>query len=77
MKKLSILLAVIFFALQPALADTLNYRIKQDGSAMVIVPYYSQPSLQKPSSIIETAPAKIPYYSNKNLPKGKNRTRSV
>ena len=47
---------------------------------MVIVPYYSMPAapeIQRTIPTIETAPVKIPYYSNKKLPKGKNRTRTV
>ena len=66
--------------LVPASADTMNYKIRYDGDSMVIVPYYSVPSvpeIQRSIPSFESAPVKIPYYSNKKLPKGKNRTRTV
>jgi len=82
MKKISILIGImcIIGMLTPASADTMNYKIRYDGNSMVIVPYYSMPSapeIQRAIPTIETAPVKIPYYSNKKLPKGKNRTRTV
>ena len=45
---------------------------------MVIVPYYSSPVIEpEASQNIEQAPAKIPFYESKKLPKGKNRSRNV
>lgn len=75
MKKLLIFAIIMFAAgiLMPVYADTMNYKIKQEGASMIIVP--SQPLIQKP--ILQTTPAKIPYYSQKSLPKGRNRTRFV
>ena len=70
----------MFGCLTPVNADTMNYKIRYDGDSMVIVPYYSIPSvpeIQKNVPNFESAPVKIPYYSNKKLPKGKNRTRTV
>ncbi len=82
MKKLLILTGImcIFGLLTPVQADTMNYKIRYDGDSMVIVPYYSIPTdseIQKTIPNLEAAPVKIPYYSNKKLPKGKNRTRTV
>ncbi len=82
MKKILVLISIIcmFGVLSPASADTMNYKIRYDGDSMVIVPYYSMPAapeIQRTIPTIETAPVKIPYYSNKKLPKGKNRTRTV
>lgn len=82
MKKVSILIGImcIFGMLTPASAETMNYKIRYDGDSMVIVPYYSIPSapeVQRSIPVFESAPVKIPYYSNKKLPKGKNRTRTV
>lgn len=65
----------------PASAETTSYKIRQVGDSMVIVPCYNYTIPQefnfpqRPTNI-ESAPVKIPYYTNK-LPKGKNRTRSV
>ncbi len=76
MKKVLVLIAMI--ATMPAYADNLNYRIIQDGSAMMIIPNYSETSIQKPVYKINSTPAKIPYYSSeRSLPKAKNKTRSV
>lgn len=82
MKKFLILVSLIsicgFFS--PVFAETMNYKIRYDGDSMVIVPYYSIPTeseIQKNIPNVESAPVKIPYYSNKKLPKGKNRTRTV
>lgn len=76
MKNLLILL-VMLIGVMPVSAETLNYRIIQNGSEMIIVPSQQQ-LLQKPVYKIEnSAPAKIPYYSKKTLPKAKNRMRSV
>ena len=82
MKKLLILTGImcIFGLLTPVQADTMNYKIRYDGDSMVIVPYYSIPTdseIQKTIPNLEAAPVKIPYYLNKKLPKGKNRTRTV
>ena len=78
---LTIIICFMCTAIQ-ASAETTSYRIRQVGNSMVIVPYYNYIAPQeefnfpqKPSNI-ESAPVKIPYYTNK-LPKGKNRTRSV
>ncbi len=74
MKKLLILTAILFIAgiLNPASAQTRDYKIKYEGSSMVIVPYSEVPAVQKSLPKIQSTPAKIPYYSNK-LPKGKNK----
>ncbi len=82
MKKFFILFIgiILFGMLTPVSAETLNYKIRQEGNSMVIVPYYSiPPTMTSPERIpnVETAPVKIPFYSEKNLPKGKNRTRQV
>lgn len=82
MKKLLILTGImcVFGLLTPVQADTTNYKIRYDGDSMVIVPYYSVPTvpeIQRINPNLETAPIKIPYYSNKKLPRGKNRTRTV
>ena len=82
MRKFLVLTGVLlmFGFLAPANADTMNYKIRYDGDSMVIVPYYSiPPTMTSPERIpnVETAPVKIPFYSEKNLPKGKNRTRQV
>ena len=78
MKKILILTIILFTANVSVSANTLNYRIQQNGDTMVIVPYYSTPEFV-PTTIpnVESAPAKIPYYSSKKLPKGKNRVRKV
>lgn len=76
MKKILILMTLTLGILNPASAENLNYRIKQEGDTMVIVPYYSAPSIQKPLYEIEKTPAKIPVYT-KNLPKCKNRNKMV
>ena len=82
MRKFLVLTGVLlmfgFFSL--SFAYTMNYKIRYDGDSMVIVPYYSIPStpeIQRSIPNFESAPVKIPYYSNKKLPKGKNRTRTV
>ena len=83
MNKILVLLVITFVAscFVPASAETVNYRIKQEGSSMVIVPYYSTPSnyyevpqYQKMNN--EVSSPKIPFYQNK-MPKGLNRTRTV
>lgn len=78
MKKILILFTLVLCieTLNPACAENLNYRIKQEGDTMVIVPYYSAPSIQKPLYEVEKTPAKIPVYT-KNLPKCKNRNKMV
>lgn len=76
MKKILILMTLTLGILNPASAENLNYRIKQEGDTMVIVPYYSAPSIQKPLYEVEKTPAKIPVYT-KNLPKCKNRNKMV
>ena len=76
MKKILILITLLLGILNPAYAENLNYRIKQEGDTMVIVPYYSAPSIQKPLYEVEKTPAKIPIYT-KNLPKCKNRNKMV
>lgn len=79
MKKILKLVAVAILAgmLSPTYADTMNYRIKQEGSSMVIVPYYPDNFIQKTVPEYKSAPAQIPFYSNKNLPKCKNRNKVV
>lgn len=81
MKKVLTLIAIAILTgvLSPTYADTINYRIKQEGSSMVIVPYYPDNFIQKtvPEYKPAPAPAQIPYYSNKNLPKCKNRNKVV
>lgn len=79
MKKVLTLIAIAILtgALTPTYADTMNYRIKQEGSSMVIVPYYPDNFIQKTVPEYKSAPAQIPYYSNKNLPKCKNRNKVV
>lgn len=78
MKKILIIFTLVLSIenLNPACAENLNYRIKQEGNTMVIVPYYSTPSIQKPLYEVEKTPTKIPIYT-KNLPKCKNRNKSV
>ena len=76
MKKILILITLLLGILNPADAENLNYKIKQEGNTMVIVPYYSTPSIQKPLYEVEKTPTKIPIYT-KNLPKCKNRNKSV
>ena len=76
MKKILILITLLLGILNPADAENLNYKIKQEGNTMVIVPYYSAPSIQKPLYEVEKTPAKIPIYT-KNLPKCKNRNKMV
>lgn len=70
-------IAILTGILSPTYADTMNYRIKQEGSSMVIVPYYPDNFIQKTVPEYKSAPAQIPYYSNKNLPKCKNRNKTV
>ena len=79
MKKILTLVAVAILAgmLSPTYADRMNYRIKQEGSSMVIVPYYPDNFIQKNVPEYKSAPAQIPFYSNKNLPKCKNRNKVV
>jgi len=81
MKKISILIITLIAGIfLPVSAETLNYRIIQNGSEMIIVPSPSEASIQiqRPIYKIYSAPAKIPYYSSeRTLPKGKNKTRSV
>ena len=79
MKKILTLVAVAILTgmLSPTYADTMNYRIKQEGSSMVIVPYYPDNFIQKTVPEYKSAPAQIPFYSNKNLPKCKNRNKVV
>lgn len=75
MKKLLILIiAITAGVFVPVLADTTNYTIRQVGSEMVIVPYGSeQPIMQKSIYKIEVHPSKMPFYSGKKLPRGKNK----
>ncbi len=75
MKKLLLLvIALATGVLAPVFADTTNYTIKQIGSEMVIVPYGSQqPIMQKSIYKIEVHPTKMPFYSGKKLPRGKNK----
>lgn len=78
MKKVCLLVLILAFAQLSASCETLNYKIKQDGSTMVIVPYYSSPVIVPvDNQNIEQIPAKIPFYESKKLPKGKNKSRNV
>ncbi len=78
MKKVCLLVLILAFAQLSASCETLNYKIKQDGSTMVIVPYYSSPVIVPvDNQNIEQTPAKIPFYESKKLPKGKNKSRNV
>ncbi len=78
MKKVYLLILILAFVQLSASCETLNYKIKQSGSSMVIVPYYSSPVIEpEASQNIEQAPAKIPFYESKKLPKGKNKSRNV
>lgn len=80
MKKFFGLFAVLFIiSILPVNADTLNYRIKQEGSKMVIVPYSSSNYYEIPQNHkinTEVSTPKIPYYQKK-LPKGVNKSRYV
>lgn len=74
LKKIIILNLFIFTICQIMTpAETLYYSIKQEGSSVVIVPYYTKPAKQ----LLYTPPAKIPFYINKKLPKGVNKNRLV
>lgn len=75
MKKLLILtIAMIASIFAPVFADTMNYTIRQIDNEMVIVPYGSQqPIMQKSIYKIEVHPTKMPFYSGKKLPRGKNK----
>ncbi len=75
MKKLLILtIAMIAGIFAPVFADTMNYTIRQIDNEMVIVPYGSQqPIMQKSIYKIEVHPTKMPFYSGKKLPRGKNK----
>ena len=75
MKKLLILtIAMIAGIFAPVFADTMNYTIRQIDNEMVIVPYGSQqPIMQKSIYKIEVHPYKMPFYSGKKLPRGKNK----
>ncbi len=78
MKKVCLLFLILAFAQISASCETLNYKIKQNGSSMVIVPYYSSPVVvPEVNQNIEQTPAKIPFYESKKLPKGKNKSRNV
>lgn len=78
MKKVCLLFLIFAFAQLSASCETLNYKIKQNGSSMVIVPYYSSPVIiPEDNQNIEQAPAKIPFYESKKLPKGKNKSKNV
>ncbi len=72
MKKLLILVFVLTASIfAPVFADTMNYTIRQEGSEMVIVP--NKPIIQKTVYKIEVHPYKMPFYSGKKLPRGKNK----
>ncbi len=79
MKKVCLLFLVFTFAQLCASCETLNYKIKQNGASMVIVPYTSSSPLINPEAPqnLEISPAKIPFYESKKLPKGKNKSRNV
>lgn len=66
MKKVYLLILILAFVQLSASCETLNYKIKQSGSSMVIVPYYSSPVIEpEASQNIEQTPAKIPFMSQK------------
>lgn len=75
MKKQLILIIMLFSGIfAPVYADVMNYTIKQNGSEMVIVPVGSeQPVIQRSIYKIEVCPSKIPFYTGKKLPRGKNK----
>lgn len=75
MKKLLILTFVLIAGIfAPVFADTMNYTIRQVDNEMVIVPYGSElPIMQKSIYKIEVYPTKMPFYSGKKLPRGKNK----
>ena len=78
MKKVCLLIIILLFAQLSASCETLNYKIKQSGSSMVIVPYYSSPIfVPEEQQTFEKSPGKIPFYESKKLPKGKNKSRNV
>ena len=77
MKKVYLLILILAFVQLSASCETLNYKIKQSGSSMVIVPYYSSPVIEPEASQNIEQAAKIPFYESKKLPKGKNRSRNV
>lgn len=79
MKKNVFLLLIILLTGLSASCETLNYKIQQNGSSMVIVPYYSVPVVvpKNDQNIYSGSNIKIPYYENKKLPRGKNRSRNV
>ena len=78
MKKICLLILILFSAQFCTSCETLNYKIKQSGSSMVIVPYYSSPVVvPEVNQNIEQTPAKIPFYESKKLPKGKNKSKNV
>ena len=78
MKKVYLLILIFAFMPLSASCETLNYKIKQSGSSMVIVPYYSSPVITPDvQQTFEPTPAKIPFYESKKLPKGKNKSKNV
>ncbi len=78
MKKMCLLILILSITQLCASCETLNYRIKQSGSSMVIVPYYSSPILvPEGPQTLEKSPGKIPFYESKKLPKCKNKSRNV
>lgn len=78
MKKMCLLILILFFTQVCTSCETLNYKIKQSGSSMVIIPYYSAPIIApEANQNIEQAPVKIPFYESKKLPKGKNKSKNV
>lgn len=71
-EKVYLLILILAFVQLSASCETLNYKIKQSGSSMVIVPYYSSPVIEpEASQNIEQTPAKIPFYESKNYQKAK------
>lgn len=75
MKKLLILIIALTAGIfAPVFADNMNYTIRQNGDEMVIVPFGSEmPIMQKSIYKIEVHPTKMPFYSGKKLPRGKNK----